>query len=98
MADRKIKLTMMICLILSVSACVPTYASIRSGCEQQYVYGTPRYLDCVADGQADAERKREALRAFGQGLQQAGQSMQQSNHQVNCVTTCNFGTCYTTCR
>lgn len=92
------KKTIVLVLFLCASGCVPSYAQIRERCEKRFDYDTPRYQDCVSDGQADAEHKRAALRAMGEGLQQAGQSMQRNTQQVNCDTNCSFGTCYTHCR
>lgn len=85
-------------ILVCVPGCVSSFEDIRSDCESKHGYNTPRYNDCVSDGQVDAEHKRAALRAFGESLQQAGQNIQNNSRQMNCHTTCSFGTCYTHCQ
>jgi hypothetical protein len=80
-------------LIFLLGGCFPSFQEIQTKCAQNF---DPRqdkelYLHCVDSQVNDVKRRREdladAIRRSGEGFKTT----------TNCSTTCNFGTCYTTC-
>jgi hypothetical protein len=87
---------LLISMTVCMSGCFPSVAQVETECAVKYNPQTSEHLYtwCVDTRIEDIQTRRAAV---ARGFQQAGAAFQQNN-SVNCVSNCNYGTCYTTCR
>jgi hypothetical protein len=85
----------LIAITLTLTGCFPSMHQIEARCMRQFDPDTKPelYMNCVNSNAADVAARRNA---FSQSMQNVSNSFK--NNTTNCTTTCNYGTCNTTCR
>ena len=82
-------------LLIVLSGCFPSIAQVEEMCAEKFDPNTNAtlYTNCVDVRVGDIQMRRQGM---ANAFQHMGDGFKRNT--TNCETTCNFGTCYTSCR